>query len=301
MKVTYILVTYNRLDLLKQTLSSALNMDEKFDKIIVVNNNSSDGTYEYLQEIEKNYSEIDVINCERNMGGSGGFSLGVKHAMEKTPDNWLFLADDDAIPQKDMLKNLKEGYKNAQNKDEIAALCTSVLNSGKIDTGHRARVKKGVFFIKHKEVSEGEYSKPFYVDIATFVGLLVKPEVVKKISIPESEFFIYYDDSDYCMKINGHGKILCVPSSKIDHNTKLKASTGITWREYYATRNSLIYVKNHFGKYYLNIQALYLYVRRCSWLSRIIKKRSKADVKIIKDAITDAKKGKLGIHEVYHP
>ena len=81
-------------------------MTEKFDRIIVVNNNSSDGTYEYLQEIEKNNEIVDVLNLDKNLGGSGGFSIGVKLAMEKTPQNWIFLADDDAIPQKDMLFNL---------------------------------------------------------------------------------------------------------------------------------------------------------------------------------------------------
>lgn len=301
MDVTYVLVTYNRLELLKQTLNAALNMEEKFNKIIIVNNNSTDGTQEYLKEIEKNNTEVKVINCEENLGGSGGFSLGTKIAMEETPNNWIFLADDDAIPRKDMLKNLKEAYKNLSDKDKIAALCTSVINSNKIDTAHRARVKKGLFFVKHREISEEEYEKPFYVDNATFVGLMIKPEILKQISIPNSEFFIYYDDSDYCQKIGKLGKILCIPTSKMDHNTSLRASNGISWREYYATRNSLVYTKNHFGNYYFRMLALYVYIRRCSWLSRKIKKRTKDDIKFIKDGIKDAKQNKMGKHPIYHP
>lgn len=301
MKVTYVLVTYNRLNLLKETINAAVGMTEKFDKIIIIDNHSTDGTSEFLDELKENYSEIEVIHTEKNLGGSGGFSLGVKIATEKTPENWVFLADDDAIPQKDMLKNLKDEYEKIQNKDEIAALCTSVLNLGKIDTAHRARVHQGLLFIKHKEVLAEEYDKTFFVDVATFVGLMVKPEVVKNIGVPRADFFIYYDDTDYCMKIKKYGKILCIPSSKMDHNTKLRQAASLDWRDYYATRNVLIYMKSHYKKKYYKFYSFYLKLRRCSLPSRILKKRKKKDVKVLLDAIYDAKLDKMGIHKIYHP
>ena len=95
----------------------------------MIDNASNDGTKEYLdhwmQDKTEKYKKI-VIHCEKNTGGSGGFSLGVEKGLKLDCD-FLFLADDDAYAEPDMLENLEKGYLSLPEK-KISAICTAILN-----------------------------------------------------------------------------------------------------------------------------------------------------------------------------
>ena len=102
-KTATVVVTFNRKNLLKECLDSLLNLSEKPDSIIIVDNNSSDGTEEMLKE---NYLEnkiFDYLRLRENSGGAGGFYYGMKRAYEKNFD-WLWLMDDDVVAEKNALE-----------------------------------------------------------------------------------------------------------------------------------------------------------------------------------------------------
>ena len=75
MKVYVFIVTYNRLSLLKKTINSLRKQTYPIDNLCVINNGSTDGTYEWLLEQQ----DLTVIHQE-NLGGAGGFSRGVQYA-----------------------------------------------------------------------------------------------------------------------------------------------------------------------------------------------------------------------------
>ena len=111
--VCCVLVTFNRSDLLLKTLHSLFQQSQKPDAILIVDNASSDGTYEKLLErcylkseqlkstnsivISKNKKhDIDIFyhRLPENTGGAGGFHYGVKTAYQLSY-TWLWLMDDD--------------------------------------------------------------------------------------------------------------------------------------------------------------------------------------------------------------
>jgi len=105
-KIAAVVVTYNRKDLLKECLDALLNQTRPLDSIILIDNASTDGTPEFLKE--KGYLDnpkIDYVRLPENTGGAGGFHEGVKRGYEKGYD-WLWLMDDDALPEKSSLNNL---------------------------------------------------------------------------------------------------------------------------------------------------------------------------------------------------
>ena len=79
MSTIAIIVTHNRLDCLKNCLSHLNNLSSMPDKILVIDNNSSDGTHEYLSS-----NQIDFIHSEVNTGSAGGWNLGINYALNNS-------------------------------------------------------------------------------------------------------------------------------------------------------------------------------------------------------------------------
>ena len=77
MKIATIIVTYNRIELLKKSISAHLSQSKQSDVILVVNNASTDGTAIYLSELENRFKNIRVVNLKENTGGAGGFYHGL--------------------------------------------------------------------------------------------------------------------------------------------------------------------------------------------------------------------------------
>ncbi|MBO6206142.1 MAG: glycosyltransferase [Lachnospiraceae bacterium] len=301
MKVAVVLVTYNRIECLKIALSKYENQKKIPSIIIVVDNASNDGTYEYLEGWKTHDAGIEkvVVHNEKNIGGSGGFYTGLKKSLDYEYE-YAFLADDDAYPESDMFEKLLDNKRIAE-AESTAALCTSVINHEKLDISHRCRIKKGVINIGLKWVPEEEYNKQFFkLDIVTFVGAAIKRSVIDKIGLPIKEYFIYYDDTEYFMRVRKYGNVYCLPQSRMIHNTDAKQSID-SWKGYYDTRNWIDTIKRHYGKRYLSYVIITSYLRRCTFLATLFRKRSKQFMNMCKIAIKDGMNGVLGISDIYYP
>ena len=82
MKIIAVVVTYNRLELLKRTVG-CLQQNKPVSSIVVVNNGSTDGTADWLEA----QPELVVIS-QANVGGSGGFFAGMQYAYQAGAD-WI--------------------------------------------------------------------------------------------------------------------------------------------------------------------------------------------------------------------
>ena len=142
MKIGVVIVTYNRLENLKITLASYQEQTVRPKFILVVNNNSSDGTKEFLEQWQKEENEIErkILNLDKNTGGSGGFYEGLKNSLELDCE-WVWVADDDAYPKKDAFEIAKK-YVEQNKNTNLSAICGTVLkNDGKtVDCSHRRNI-----------------------------------------------------------------------------------------------------------------------------------------------------------------
>src|SRR4028119_2142102 len=99
MKIIAVIVTYNRLALLKKCIAGVQQQSRRPDGILVINNSSTDGTVEWLAT-----QEVTVVT-QPNLGGAAGFSTGIKEAYKRGAD-WIWLMDDDTIPTSSALEKL---------------------------------------------------------------------------------------------------------------------------------------------------------------------------------------------------
>jgi len=289
-KVCAVVVTYNRKELLLECLEALCKQSRPVQGIYLIDNASTDGTPELLLEKEyikelppenltdpwekefeiKNLTDGEIIKLHyvrmhENTGGAGGFHEGVKRAYEKGYD-WLWLMDDDAEVDKDCLEKLEKFFENIG----VVALASSVfLPNGKIAYKHRGLIDLNrTFFSIQKPLSIKAYRKsPIDIDMASFVGLIVRKKAVEKIGFPKKEFFIHYDDVEYCIRLKKIGKILLVTDSKIVHKEafierKRKSFLNVNrkiikipydryWLTYFGKRN-LVWLRRKYSMTKLN-------------------------------------------------
>ena len=299
-----VIVTYNRLECLKKTLECYSRQTLMPKALIVVNNASTDGTDSFLEIWrlkEEKFQKIIVTN-KKNIGGAGGFSIGVDEA-SKLAGDFVFIADDDAYADQNALRELNDYYQNCDNRENIVAICTSVVNYGNFDLVHRRRVHRGLFYLNRIPVKEKEYyQNSFEIDEFSFVGVAIKNDIVRKVGKPRADYFIYFDDTEYSHRVAKMGRIVCVPSSIMNHNVASgHGDNDVTWRSYYSLRNSLDVLLEYYPKRYFYFEAILHYLKRCTILTRLIKKRSRAQSQLLIDAIKDAKKGDIKLSEKYYP
>ena len=99
LNIIAVVVTFNRLHLLQKNIA-CLRQNKSLNEILVVNNGSTDGTLEWLDT----QKDLWVIH-QANVGGSGGFYVGIQEAYNRGAD-WIWCMDDDVFPRADCLANL---------------------------------------------------------------------------------------------------------------------------------------------------------------------------------------------------
>lgn len=306
MEIDVVIVTYNRLSKLKRTLSCYENQTVPFRNIIIVNNNSSDGTAEYLRAWEKTETPFKkiIINTHENLGGAGGFYLGEKKAMSLNPD-WIFIADDDAYPEPDLMEKFLL-FAEKHPIDKYSAICASVLTpDGNIDVSHRSHytVTPTNHFIWDSSSLE-EYQKPFFtIDFLSYVGPFINVQALKKVGLINPKFFIYNDDSEHSLRLKHYGDIICVPDIRITHDIKKVGQVkeqvtdntiSATWGDYYSNRNEMVMMKKHFPKVAKK--------RFMAALKHHLKGKDKTPYeKLVWIAIRDAWLHRMGKHTIYKP
>lgn len=182
--VLAIIVTYNRLECLKECLVALNRQTCKNFDVLVVNNGSTDGTKDYL-EIQTN---IIIINQE-NLGGAGGFYAGMKYGFEHGYE-WIWLMDDDGLPESKQLECLlkygNQGYR---------VLNALVVN--KDDHSHLSFGKMIPVTELKKDVTE-EIFHPFN-------GTFIHRSVIEKIGYIKKEMFIWGDEQEYLLRVKANG------------------------------------------------------------------------------------------------
>lgn len=302
MNIGVVLVTYNRLEKLKIALKKYDEQSYLPKYVMVVNNNSNDGTFEYLEEWKSkssNYEKI-VLNMSTNLGGSGGFYSGIKESLFLNVD-WIWVSDDDAFLEHDVFEKINQFYQKNNAKDNIVALCGKVINKDEsIAYDHRRTMKKGVFKIHQINSKSDDYKKEYFeINTFSYVGSMMKKEILFKSGITNKDYFIYYDDTEHSYRLSKEGKIICVSAAEIFHDT-LDGGKEINWKSYYGIRNRLDFVKRNFGKRLFFNSALYIKIK-CLIKTVFRIKYNKDEINLQLTAIEDAKSNKFGIHEIYKP
>lgn len=207
----------------KECLDSLTKLTYSNFKVIVVDNNSSDGSVEFLKGL---YPRVEFIENDSNLGFAKGNNVGIEYALRSKAE-FIFLLNNDTVVSSDLLDKLVE---KAEMNPRIGILGPKIYyyhqkNKIWFAGGKILYFLGNTWHLGNRRKDRGQYSKIKDVDYITGCALLIKHDVLEKIGLFDHRYSSYFEDCDLCVRTKREGyRIVCVQNAKMWH--KVSASTG---------------------------------------------------------------------------
>lgn len=239
-QVAVVVVTFNRADLLEGMLAGLAGLDRAPDAVFVVDNASTDHTREVLER--STLPGLVAIHTTENLGGAGGFHLGLRTAYDKGFDV-MWLMDDDVVPAPDCLTRLLEVDGScliAVREDLSGALVEKAAT--RFDLRNPLAIRPKTASIDSTYASRADMPPTVEVENVAFEGFLVRREVVERIGLPDPSYFIFYDDVDYAVRARRAGyPIRAVRDAVLVRQLSFDQQHDLAgWKGYYMYRNLFV-------------------------------------------------------------
>lgn len=237
--VAAVVVTCNRLQLLKKCILALRAQTHPLNCIIVVDNDSTDGTRDWLDQ------QPDLVRLSQdNRGSAGGQASGMRAAYNRKV-HWIWCMDDDVRPTPTALSVMLRAAERA--RDVVCIVPGRVDEAGAPVLGHE-KVSDRRWYSLDDFVNPRDWSAP--IDRFTFEGPLIAREAVERIGFPDERYFLLYDDVDYAHRLSGVGNCYFRPDAQM---VKMLPIVGdfdkgaATTKQYYRWRNYVFFMRRAWG------------------------------------------------------
>lgn len=241
-----VIVTYNRKEELCKNLDMLYAQTVSLDRIVVVDNCSTDGTREILgQKGYFRHPNFDYFCTEANIGGAGGFHTGLKRACESGADE-IILMDDDGRPCDE--KTFEHLTDHVRELRQAGVADGKLFVNSLVVCGERLTSKIGAMV----QITEAEAAAVDGILVGAahpFNGTLVTRELVAEIGCPNGAYFVKGDEVDFKQRAFDAGAYVatvvasryhhpCVPTrEKVILGKLVPVCVEVPWKEYYVARN----------------------------------------------------------------
>ena len=203
-KVSIIIVNYNGKELLQKCLDSLLKVNYDNFEIILVDNNSTDGSVEF---ITKNYPSLIIIKLDSNKGFAEPNNVAAKISKGK----YLLFLNNDTVVTPNFISEMVK----VMETDKKIAICQSLLlkPDGSVDSSGDFIDHLGVVYNSKTKIDEIRE-----VSSARGASMLVRSDIFEKLDGFDQKFFVTFEDVDLCWRswILGY-RVLIIPASIVYH------------------------------------------------------------------------------------
>jgi rhamnopyranosyl-N-acetylglucosaminyl-diphospho-decaprenol beta-1,3/1,4-galactofuranosyltransferase len=243
--VAVVVVTYNRADLLAHMLDGLAAQSRPADAIFVIDNASSDHTRALLTEhvaAERPGLPLRVTHAADNMGGAGGFHLGVQMAYAAGYDR-IWLMDDDVVPAPDCLEILMardHACLMSVRQDTHGNLVEKAAT--RFDLRNPLTLRPKTAMVETEFGSRDRMPELVELENVAFEGFMLRREVIEAIGLPDPSYFIFYDDVDYAVRARRAGfRIWAVRDAVLVRQLAFDQQHDLSgWKGYYMYRNLFV-------------------------------------------------------------
>lgn len=212
MNVAAVIVTFNRSDKLENSIRSIYAGQTVPQWLFVINNCATDGTGDLLKRLVQEFTSLRVLETHENLGGAGGFFVGLKAAYDQGASHF-WLMDDDAYAQPESLSRLIASYEALMEREKVGFLCSRVDWTG-----------GGICEMNQPETTWDwmrDYSAILpvvKVSACSFVSCFFSREILEEVGLPIKEFFIWFDDHEFTHRISKQFPCHAVLNSVVEHD-----------------------------------------------------------------------------------
>ena len=213
--ISVVVAVRNERQHIQKCIDSLFRQDHDSYEVIVVDGMSDDGTYELLQELQKDHDFKLLRNEKKN--AAAGRNIGIKEARGEA----IAFIDGDAVAAEDWLKNIKRAF------EESGAAAVGGPDLVPADSGYKERV---IAYVMTSPLARGGKLNPStqhtmmdkkrYVEHIPTCNLCIKKEIFEKVGLFD-ENFVKGQDLELNFRIRSAGyRIFYSPSIKVVHYRK---------------------------------------------------------------------------------
>jgi GT2 family glycosyltransferase len=267
--ILFIILNWNSSEDTKNCINSLVPQLKNNQKIVVVDNDSTDDSFSLLT---KTFPWLHIIQNERNLGFQGGMNIGIQYAVENDYE-FLMLLNSDTIAAPDMIEILVSTFPDdaaivspgIYYMAEQNRLCSTGgrINSIFLETIIKARIKNPNIALK--------------LEFLPSHAWLIRTSIFKIVGLLDESFFpLYYDDLDFCLRLKKRGyKLYLIPSAKIYHNVSISLGGKNSPKErYYMTRNSGFYFRKNMSIWQAPLIFTYRLGSLILWSTRLMQRKN---------------------------
>jgi GT2 family glycosyltransferase len=252
MNITAVVVTWNRLENFQQCIAALRNQTRRVDRIVVVNNASTDGTREWLDS----QTGLEVIHQQENLGNGGGLKIGYERALELGAD-LVYSVDDDAVARENAVEKVLSAWERLSRTGDwvVTSLCIDPISG---QTGPVAVALPGVPRPPERMIINVKDAPPELIRDGVFqnwghffLGALIPAKIIREIGCPRPEYFLRGEDYEYLLRCLRHCRVGVVLDSIVYHPMVIEPP-GLNRRlgpkDYYDIRNHNIINREYFPR-----------------------------------------------------
>ncbi len=265
-KVWIVIPTYNRRGDLLKCLDSVLNL-EGYDnfEVVVVDNGSEDNS---AADVRNHYPQVHVIDLPDNRGAAVASNIGLSYAYERNADYFLRLDSDTTLAPTSLSRFIEE----AKNRPDAGVLGAKILYYDQPEMLWSAGAIQTSWFFGTQELGRGQpdgtsFDEPWLVDFVWSAGILITRRAYEATKGFDPDFFVYYEDTDFCLRVRRAGfNIWYIPSAIIWH--KVGNITPSSQRAYQWGRGKMLLFRKHSKGFHRAALILFAYsyaVGRAIW------------------------------------
>lgn len=253
-KVGLIIVNYNDGE---NTIKLARSV-EKFkviNKIVVVDNKSTDDSLKKLQEFENR--KIHIIESDLNRGYSAAINLGVKYLEEKLKDCYIIVSNSDIeINDEEQIKKLLTSF----NNPNVAVAMPKVYENGLVKYGWKLTnantdLLMNIPLISRLYKDNLKNYEPLYfgysniVDVVYGCFFVIDSIVLKSIGYMDENTFLYYEENILARKLKAVNKISVInKDSEVTHKHNVSIGSSVSKiNKFNIYKKSQLYYEKHYN------------------------------------------------------
>lgn len=230
-KVSIIVLTYNNLELNKKCFDSILKYTAYPNyELIIVDNQSTDGTVDYLKELEKEgHPQVQIIFNQDNKGFAGGNNQGMQYAT----GDYILLLNNDTVISRGWITGMVKHMENDAKCGMCGSVTNSIGNESMICVNYQGQEAMMKFAYGYTAAHMGEVFND--VDRLAMFCTMIRKDIIEKHGGLDEQYKVgMFEDDDYAQVVNKAGYNLVVAEDSFVHhvnNASFKKLEDATYRK----------------------------------------------------------------------